>query len=91
MTIVLSLPELTDYFTKNSSVGSVVAGCLIIVFLIAALSFGLYQMRHMKKQMNRLDEETRARRATELSLEEELCAVGARRPAAKQMSNPWQS
>ncbi len=91
MTIILSLPELNDYFTKNASVGTIVSGGLIIVFLVVALGFGLYQMRRMKKRMNLLDEETRARRAQELALEEDLCNVGSRRPAPKQMKDPWQS
>ena len=63
MTIVLSLPELTAYFTKNATAGTVVAGCLIVVFLILALGFGLYQVRGLKKRMNLLDDETRERRA----------------------------
>jgi len=90
MTIILSLPELTG-FTKDVSVGTVVAGCLILAFLILALGVGLYQMRDLKTRMNMLDEETRARRAQELELEEEFCVAGPKRPAPKQMKDPWQS
>ena len=91
MTIILSLPELNDYFTKNASVGTVISVGLIIVFVVLALGFGLYQMRRMKKRMNLLDEDTRARRSQELALEEELCGTGPKRPAPKQMKDPWQS
>ena len=76
---------------QDVSAGTVVAGGLIIVFLILALGFGVYQMRGMKKRMNLLDEETRARRAQELALEEQLCGVGPKRSAAKPMKDPWQS
>ena len=92
MTIILFLPELTGSLTKDVSVGNVVAGCLIIVFLVLALGFGLFQVRHMKKRMHLLDDETRARRAHELELEEELCSIGSGpKKAPKQMKDPWQS
>ena len=92
MTIILSLPELTSNLTKDASAGTVVAGCLIIVFLVLALGFGLFQLRRMKKRMDLLDDETRARRAKELALEEELCSIGSGpRQAPKQMKDPWQS
>ena len=91
MMIILSLPELSAYFTKDASVGNLVAGCLIIVFLILALGLGVYQTRRTKKRMNLLDDETRERRAQALALEEELCNVGPTRPAPKQMKDPWQS
>ncbi len=92
MTIILSFPELTAYLPKGASVGTVVAGCLIIVFLVLALGFGLFQMLRMKKRMNLLDEDTRARRAQELALEEELSSIGSGpRKAPTQMKDPWQS
>ena len=90
MIVLLASPELFR-FTNDFSVGTVVAGCLIIVFLILALLVGVHQMRGMKKRMNLLDEGTRARRAQELALEEELCGAGPKRPAPKQMKDPWQS
>ena len=89
MTIVLFLPELTAYF-KDASVGTIVAGALIIVFLILALGFGIFQMGDMKKKMKLLDEETRARHAQELAFQEEFSG-GPKRPAPKQMKDPWQS
>ena len=92
MTIVLLPPELTEYFTKDASVGVVVAGCLVAVFLMLALGFGMLQARRMKQRMDLLDEENRARRAQQLTLEEELCTIGAGpKQAPKQMKDPWQS
>jgi hypothetical protein len=89
MNLVLFFPELTAYF-KDASVGTVVAGSLIIVFLILALGFGIFQMRDMKKKMNLLDEETRARHAQELAFQEEFSGA-PKGPAPKQMKDPWQS
>ena len=96
MNIILSFPDFTSFF-GDVSVGVGVAGCLIVAFLFLALGFGVSQMRRMKKRMNLLDDETRARRAQELELDEQLCGVGPgaagpRRAAPKPiMKDPWQN
>ena len=95
MTVVLSLPEFDSYF-GGVSVGVGVAGCLIVAFMVLALGFGIYQARRVKQRMNLLADETRARRAQELELEEQLCGVGpslsgSRRAAPKVMKDPWQN
>ncbi len=91
MTIILYLPELTEW-TADASVRSVVVGSLIVGFLLLALGFGALQMRRMKKSMDLLDDEARARRAHQLDLEEELCSIGAGpKRVPQQMKDPWQS
>ena len=93
MTVVLSFPDFVSYFGRIS-VGVDVAGCLIVAFMVLALGFGIYQARRVKQRMNLLADETRARRAQEFELEEQLCGVdpslsGSRRAAPKAMKDPW--
>ena len=95
MTVVLSFPDFVSYFGRIS-VGVEVAGCLIVAFMVLAMGFGIYRTRRMKQRMNLLADETRARRAQEFELEEQLCGVdpslsGSRRAAPKAMKDPWQN
>jgi hypothetical protein len=69
----------------NANAGQVVAGCLITVFIIAALIYGFFEIRKMGNQLHMLDEDTRARRAHE----EALCSIGSAAPAPKQQKDPW--
>lgn len=98
MTVILSFPDLTSYVTawfKEGSTGIITVPCLIAVFVILAVGLGIFQSRRMRQRLNLLDEETRARRATERALEEEdFCGVGASpmsHSASKQKRDPWEN
>ena len=100
MTVMLSFPDLTSLTTvvaadfQDAPDGMTIVRCLIAAFVILAVGFGVFQFRRMRQRLNLLDEETRARRAIERELEEDLCGVGASpmNPAAsKQKKDPWES
>ena len=81
-------PDLTAYF-GGASVGTVVASSLILAFVILALCVGFFVTRSTQRQMNMLDDETRARRETERELDEVLCGAATGRAPSRQRKDPW--
>jgi hypothetical protein len=78
-------PDFSTYLGSVST-GVLISACLMATFVILAVGCSFYHVRRMRKQLNLLDDETRAHRATE----EELCTIGAKPTASRQKRDPWQ-
>jgi hypothetical protein len=76
------IPRTVPFFGRFS-VGSIYVRGLIAIFAIQALTFAVYQLRHMRRELQRLERETRTRQFRSSGAE------SVRNPLPEQKGDVW--